>query len=94
MIKDDWKDNSACLNLDTNLFFEKYEDNVDIRPKIDSICNNCPVSKKCFAVGVSAKEWGVWGGVYLENGSISKEFNNHKTKQDWAENWQSLTMEK
>jgi hypothetical protein len=52
------------------------------------------VSNTCFAVGISQKEWGVWGGVYLENGIISKEFNNHKTKQDWGNTWQTLTLGK
>ena len=94
MTKHDWKENAQCLNLETNLFFDKYEDEPATRKKIDSVCRSCPVSKKCFAVGVSAKEWGVWGGVYLENGDISREFNNHKTKKDWADSWQSLTMEK
>jgi hypothetical protein len=45
-------------------------------------------------VGVSQKEWGVWGGVYLEGGKISREFNRHKTKAKWGETWKYLTMEK
>jgi hypothetical protein len=53
----------------------------------------CPVKKTCFANGISGKEWGVWGGVYLEGGEISREFNKHKTKQDWSNIWQALTME-
>jgi hypothetical protein len=89
-----WKDNATCLGLDNNLFFDKYEDDVAIRPIGDVICISCPVKKTCFAVGVSSKEWGVWGGIYLENGEISREFNNHKTKIAWASTWESLTMEK
>jgi len=88
-----WKDNSKCLDYDTNLFFDKYEEDQTIRPSIDAICRQCPVQKTCFAVAISEKEWGVWGGVYLENGEISKEFNKHKTKKDWGIMWQSLTME-
>ena len=88
-----WKDQAACLGLDTNIFFDKYEDNVDVRPIVDSMCQRCPVSKVCFANGVSGKEYGVWGGVFLELGNISREFNKHKTKKDWSETWQSLTME-
>jgi hypothetical protein len=49
--------------------------------------------KQCFAVGISGKEWGVWGGVYLENGEISREFNNHKSKSDWADMWQKMTTD-
>jgi hypothetical protein len=88
-----WKDDASCLGLETNIFFDKYEEDSDLRIAIDSICSSCPVSKQCFAVGVSGKEWGVWGGVYLESGEISKEFNNHKTKTDWAQTWQILTMD-
>lgn len=87
-----WKDKAPCLNKDQNLFFDTYEEQLDIRNNIDSLCMSCPVAKTCFAVGVSGKEWGVWGGVYLVDGEISREFNNHKTKKDWSTVWQTLTM--
>lgn len=93
MNKHEWKNNASCLGYDTNLFFDKYEEDETFRPGIDNMCSGCPVAKQCFAVGVSQKEWGVWGGVYLENGKISREFNKHKTKQDWARTWQYLTIE-
>jgi hypothetical protein len=89
-----WKDNAICLDLDTNLYFEKYEDDIEIRPIIDSMCMKCPVAKVCFANGVSGKEWGVWGGIYLENGEISKEFSKHRNKEQWGELWKTLTTEK
>ena len=89
-----WKDDSSCLGLDNNLFFDKYEDDLAVRPAVDSICSSCPVKKTCFAVGVSGKEWGVWGGIFLEGGDISREFNNHRNKDGWAKTWESLTMEK
>lgn len=89
-----WKDDASCLDLDTNIFFDKYEEDVDTRHIVDSLCQQCPVAKTCFAVGVSGKEWGVWGGIFLENGEISKEFNLHKSKQDWGYTWQSLTTER
>lgn len=88
-----WKDNGKCLGLDTNIFFEKYEEDVATRNVVDKLCNACPMSRTCFAVGISGKEWGVWGGVYLEGGEVSKEFNSHKSKKDWSYTWQSLTME-
>lgn len=89
-----WKDDALCLGLDTNLFFEKYEDDPNVRPIVDNQCRQCPVAKICFANGISGKEWGIWGGVYLEGGEISREFNRHKTKDDWSNTWKSLTMEK
>jgi hypothetical protein len=94
MNKNEWKNNSACQDFDTDLFFEKYEEKPELRPQIDDICSDCPVLRQCFAVGVSQKEWGVWGGIYLEGGKISREFNRHRTKEDWAKTWQNLTMGK
>jgi hypothetical protein len=92
--KHEWKDRAACLGFDTNIFFDKYEEEEAFRPGIDSICHSCPVIKQCFAVGISQKEWGVWGGIYLENGKISREFSKHRSKEDWAESWKALTMDK
>lgn len=91
--KHSWKDNSACLDYDVNLFFDKYEEDEEVRAEIDSLCSTCPLLRQCFAVGVSQKEWGVWGGIYLENGKISREFSKHRSKQQWAETWQNLTMD-
>ena len=88
-----WKDDAKCLNMDTNLFFDKYEEDQHLASSVDQICQRCPVNKNCFAWGISSKEWGVWGGIYLESGEISKEFNSHKTKKDWSYTWQALTME-
>lgn len=88
-----WKDSASCLEYDTNLFFDKYEEDESLRLAIDALCINCPVSKTCFAVGVSSKEYGVWGGIYLDAGTISKEFNNHKTESDWGNIWKNLTIE-
>lgn len=92
-MKHQWKDDAICLDYDTNLFFDKYEDDEVLRPAIDKLCLECPVSKTCFAVGISQKEWGIWGGIYIEDGKISKEFNSHKTKDNWASTWQVLTMD-
>jgi hypothetical protein len=88
-----WKDEALCLEYDTNIFFEKYEDNESLRHAVDDLCSKCPINKNCFAVGITGKEYGVWGGVYLEDGKISKEFNKHKTKSDWSNTWQNLTMD-
>lgn len=86
-----WKESAACKNYDVNLFFDKYEENESLRPAIEKICSECPVAKVCFAVGVSQKEYGIWGGVYLENGKVSREFSRHKNKQAWASTWKYLT---
>lgn len=93
MDKHNWKDQALCLGQDINDFFDNYEEDIELRKEIDGLCHECPMRRVCFANGVSGKEWGVWGGVYLENGSISREFNRHKNKQDWADTWQYLTTD-
>ena len=89
-----WQKDSACgqqVNEDFRDFFFSSEPAEKYQAK--NLCFSCPVRKECFSVGISGKEWGVWGGVYLENGEISKEFSSHKSKNDWGLTWQSLTME-
>jgi len=94
MDKHKWKDKAICHDYDIDFFFSKYEEgSLEFRKTIDQFCTNCPVMKKCFAVGVSGKEWGVWGGVYLEEGEPSREFGSHKTKEDWATHWKLLTLD-
>ena len=88
-----WKAQSACLNKDTNIFFELYEDNTNVRNVVDKACLDCPVNRRCFAEGVSGEEWGVWGGIYLEEGVLSLEYNEHKGPAEWHDIWTSLTME-
>jgi Transcription factor WhiB len=87
----DWDADASCKGYDTNLFFDKYEEDLQLRPAIDNLCSNCPIARECFARGVSNKSTGVWGGIYIDNGKISREFNRHRTKQAWAETWQYLT---
>ena len=90
----EWSDGAECKGVDTNNFFDAYESDPAIAQNVDRLCREyCPIAKMCFAVGVSHKEWGVWGGVYLKDGVVDKEFNQHKSKQDWNETWESLTMD-
>jgi hypothetical protein len=91
--KDEWTEKARCKNFDTNLFFDTYEEDLEIREDVDTLCSMCPVARHCFAVGVSQKGWGVWGGIYLEDGEISREFNRHKNKAKWAATWKYLTVD-
>ena len=93
MDKHAWKEDAACRDFDVNLFFDTYEEDIALRPAIDKVCSECPVMKTCFAVGISQKETGVWGGIYMDRGKISREFNKHRSKKDWAEKWKDLTMD-
>ena len=89
-----WKNKAACLGEKVDDYFDNYEEDVELRSVIDKVCRECPVRKMCFAAGVSGKETGVWGGVYLEQGDISREFNRHKARENWAKTWQSLITDK
>jgi hypothetical protein len=44
---------------------------------------SCPVSKICFKTGVENNEYGVWGGIYLNSGSIDNSKNTHKSQEVW-----------
>lgn len=79
----DWWHLSVCRGMDTNLFYDKYENDSNIAKSIDEACMSCPVIKMCFDSGVNNKEHGVWGGVYLNSGDIDKSKNLHKTKESW-----------
>jgi hypothetical protein len=48
-----WKDEAVCLGLETNIYFDKYEDQENSRHNVDALCKQCPVKKICFANGVS-----------------------------------------
>ena len=79
----DWMHLAVCRGMDTNLFYDKYENDSKIAKNIDEACMSCPVSKMCFESGTNNKEYGVWGGVYLSSGEIDKSKNLHKTKDIW-----------
>ena len=78
-----WWHLSVCRGMDTNLFYDKYELDVNIAKNIDEACLSCPVMKMCYEAGVENSEYGVWGGVYLNFGSIDKSKNLHKTQEVW-----------
>ena len=89
----DWSKGGACLGLPTNLFFDDYEESSTVAKSVDNFCGQCPIQRECLSVGVGRRESGVWGGIYLQDGQISEEFNAHKTKDDWSELWLRLTTQ-
>jgi hypothetical protein len=80
-----WYQFAACNNMDTNWFYDIYETDIHIAKQADKVCLHCPVAKNCFNEGVSGREFGVWGGVYLNLGRIDKSSNSHKTEEVWNE---------
>jgi hypothetical protein len=79
----DWWHLAVCRGMDTNLFYEKYELDVNTAKSIDEACFACPVSKLCYQSALDNNESGVWGGIYLNSGSIDKARNVHKTSEVW-----------
>ena len=79
----DWWHLAVCRGMDTNLFYDKYEVDVNTAKNIDEACLSCPVISMCYKSGVYNNEYGVWGGVYLNAGVIDKTRNMHKTQEVW-----------
>lgn len=79
----DWTDLAACSGLQTNFFFDDYENDPVLAKNIDEMCIACPVSKYCLDAGMSNNEYGVWGGIYLSLGKLDKTRNSHKTQDVW-----------
>ena len=79
----DWFDFAVCKGMDTNLFFDQYETDINIAKNIDQACVSCPVRKNCLLVGQSNNEYGVWGGIYLSAGAPDTNKNIHKTPDVW-----------
>jgi len=78
-----WWNLALCQNMDVNLFFDKYEADSEIAKNIDEACISCPVNKICYETGVDKNEYGVWGGIYLNSGSVDKTRNGHKSPETW-----------
>lgn len=76
-----WQDLALCLGMETNLFFDAYETDVNIAKSIDQACMSCPVIAMCYKYGTESDNYGVWGGVYLSSGTPDKSKNSHKTKE-------------
>ena len=79
----DWYNLAVCRGMDTNLFYDKYEIDINIAKSVDEACISCPVISICYESAVDNSEYGVWGGVYLTAGSIDKTKNLHKTPEIW-----------
>lgn len=79
----DWEDLAACQNMPLNYFYERYEEDTVHARNADALCFSCPVQRECLKTGVENKEWGLWGGVFLNNGVVDVNRNEHKSEEDW-----------
>jgi hypothetical protein len=79
----EWYHLAACKNMPINWFYDNYESNKVHAEQADQICMSCPVATFCLQEGIKNKEFGVWGGVYLNLGRVDKDHNSHKTPEVW-----------
>ena len=78
-----WIDEALCAGTDTELYFDKYENDSNLAKDIDRMCISCPVIKDCFESGVQSESYGVWGGIFLNDGKLDNVRNSHKTQEVW-----------
>lgn len=81
----EWQDLALCSNMETNLFYDDYESDVQVANMIDQACLSCPVLSQCLQRGMDNSEWGVWGGIYLVSGKPDQNRNAHKTPDIWEQ---------
>lgn len=78
-----WLSEALCAGTDTELYFDRYENHPNIAKEIDRQCLSCPVMKECFDHGVKTESYGVWGGIFLNEGKLDNVRNSHKTQEVW-----------
>lgn len=78
-----WYHISICRGMKTNWFYDDYEADPLFAEVMDSICFSCPVRAMCLREGEDNQEYGLWGGVYLNNGKPDETRNSHKSDETW-----------
>lgn len=89
-----WQGEAACRSTNLESYFDDYENDTepfDIRTQVDVTCIGCPVVRTCLVYGKYYRLTGVWGGVYLLDGDMDPEMNQHKTPDNWAQLYASIT---
>lgn len=79
-----WWQLSFCKGMDLNWFYEEYEADDELAKAMDEVCLSCPVLKDCLMNGTDKKDFGLRGGIFLNNGKPDKNANRHKTEEVWA----------
>ena len=78
-----WMSEALCAGIDTEKYFDKYEEDQELAKEVDRMCLSCPVIKECFDSGVNTESYGVWGGIFLNEGSLDNVRNSHKSDIIW-----------
>jgi hypothetical protein len=80
----EWKMLAVCRGVDTNMFFELYDDE-QVAHMVDDMCLSCPVMSQCLKAGIDNSESGVWGGIFLSLGKPDDNKNKWKTPDIWSQ---------
>lgn len=85
---DGWRINSACKDLDANLFFPAGETGpaaIQIQ-QAKAICRNCEVAEKCLEFALAThQDYGIWGGTTEEERrEIRRAWRRRKAAQRTA----------
>jgi hypothetical protein len=86
-----WHQLAFCKGMELNLFYEIYEDDVEIAKAMDDVCLSCPVMKECLMDAYDNKDSGLRGAIYLNNGKPDKMRNAHKTEETWKKIQEKLS---
>lgn len=78
-----WHHLAMCKSMDLELFYEAYEDDEELAKAMDEVCLSCPVLKDCLMDGTDNKDYGLRGGIFLNNGKPDKMRNQHKSPEVW-----------
>lgn len=65
----EWRDQAACANFDTNLFFPEPDasDTLAQISQAKAVCAACPVRDNCLEFAIRTRQLdGVWGGCTPE----------------------------
>ena len=58
---EDWRDEAACVGLDTNIFFPVTDADAH---HAKAVCASCPVREECLEWAIATRQSdGVWGGL-------------------------------
>ena len=80
-----WQQEALCEGMSNAhfvnpRFFEDYEEVVETRKEMDSLCADCPVKRTCLKDAISNRGTGLhW--LYIDEGHYSRRVNNHKPLQ-------------
>lgn len=76
-----WYQLALCEGTDINWFYDLYESDTELAKQVDQMCLSCPVISECYNFAQDNGEYGVWGGLYWNNGKPDRAKNSHKTPE-------------